>query len=190
MQKNNSGVQNPLSDRENMKRTSRQIKYSTVLTPWMLAYAEWLTLECLDPPKIVLRTSRARELSRSPVASSGIRDLEARLDFRAYCNELARGPLERARAKFVAAFPEYISAHRDALDSARSVGDYRAMAQIAEPVLDRVYPKKAEGMQAQQVTIVLSPTQQQGVSAAYAAPLLIVDEPTPPVNDSPDTAAP
>lgn len=164
----------------------RQVRYGTTLTPWMRAYAEWLMLECAEPPKLVLRASRARGLSRASVNQDHLRLLEARPDFLAYCDDLRAGPLEAARAKFASRFPEYIDAHHAALGAARDANDYTAMAKIAEPVLDRVYPKRSENVAATQVNITLSPEQIAGVRA-YTAPVLTVDVPTPATaNDSAD----
>jgi hypothetical protein len=169
---------NDRSDRQALAKTGRQIRYSVTLMPWMLAYAEWLILECIEPPKASLRSARARALARAPVSSNQIKLLEARDDFVAYCAELSRGPLERARAKFLAAFPDYVSAHRAALDDAVAAGDYKAVAAISEPVLDRVMPKKTEAVAATQINITLSPEQIAGVTA-YEAPVLVISEPPP-----------
>ena len=114
-------------------------------------------------------------LARAPVTIHQLRLLEVREDFVAYCDELAKGPLEAARAKFASAFPTYVEAHRKALDSAVSAGDYKAIGALAEPVLDRVYPKKAENVAATQVNITLTPAQTQGMGVAYSAPLLLVE---------------
>lgn len=159
-----------------LRRIGDQIRYSPALYPWMRAYAEWLTLECLEPPKISLRLNKARKFATAPVAGNQLKLLEARPDFVTYVRELQLGPLERARERFQAAFPEYVEAHREALDQARDAGDYNAVARIAEPVLDRVMPKKSDGGVAAQVTITLSPNQLAGVSASYEAPKMIVDE--------------
>lgn len=160
-----------------LKRVGNQIRHSPALMPWMLAYAEWLTLECLIPPKVSSKIAKARGFARAPVAAAQLKVLEARLDFQAYQRELERGPLEAARAKFLAAFPEYVTAHKDALTLATEAKDYRAMAQIAEPVLDRVMPKKSEAPAATTVNIVLTPQQVQSV-AAYRAPEVSVVEET------------
>ena len=131
----------------------------------MFAYAEWLVLECDERPTRTQRLVRAKGFARAPVYDRVLRELEERPDFVKYCDELAKGPLEAARAKFQKAFPTYIEAHAEALDSARRAGDYTAVARIAEPVLDRVIPKKAEGMgAAAAVTIILSPGQLKGFS--------------------------
>lgn len=142
----------------------------------MQAYAEWLCLECLDFPSTTSRRVNARRLAHAPVSNLQLKLLEEREDFVAYCEALRAGPLEQARAKFISAFPTYIAAHREALDLATQAGDYTAMARIAEPVLDRVVPKKAENMQATQVNITLSPNQLSGVAATYQAPEILVEE--------------
>ena len=173
----------PLGRRDAILATGRQIRDARVLKPWMRAYAEWLMLACEIRPKASVRRSRAAGLARAPVGLNHLRLLEQRTDFVSYCEDLAAGPLEAARARFVSRFPEYIEAHHEALTLARGEGDYRAMAQIAEPVLDRVYPKKLEGNAAAQVIIVLTPEQVKGVSAAYSAPPLLVAEVLAPTTD-------
>ena len=165
------------SERVSVRRAGEQIRFGP-LQPWMFAYGEWLMLGCLQPPPRSQRTAKCRSLSRMALTDRQLRLLEAREDFTKYCDELAKGPLEEARAKFVRHFPEYIEAHAEALDSARRAGDYTAVARIAEPVLDRVVPKKAEGVTAAQVTVMLTPQQIAGVST-YIAPPMLVQEATP-----------
>lgn len=159
-----------------LRRVGDQIRHSPALYPWMRVYAEWLTLECLEMPKIATRMAKARFMARAPVSTLQLKLLEARPDFVTYVKELESGPLERARSRFQAAFPEYVDAHREALDAARDANDYTAMARIAEPVLDRVMPKRSDNAQATQVNITLSPSQLAGVSASYEAPPMLVDE--------------
>ena len=173
-------VSAPLGRRDAILATGRQIRDARVLKPWMRAYAEWLMLACELRPKASVRRSRAAGLARAPVGLNHLRLLEQRTDFVSYCEDLAAGPLEAARARFVSRFPEYIEAHHEALTLARGEGDYRAMAQIAEPVLDRVMPKKSEAAAAAQVTIVLTPEQLQRSTTAYAAPPLLVSVVEPP----------
>lgn len=159
-----------------LRRIGDQIRYSPALYPWMRAYAEWMTLECHETPKWSQRVAKVRSFAHAPIAVNQLKLLEARPDFVTYVRELQLGPLERARERFQAAYPEYVEAHREALDLARDKGDYNAIARIAEPVLDRVMPKKAEGGGAAQVTITLSASQLAGVSATYEAPAMLVDE--------------
>ena len=172
-----------------LRKTGRQVR-SDVLMPWMQAYGEWLILECIDPPKRSERIRRARGLARAPVTDRHLYILEERADFLAYCDELRRGPLERARAKFAQALPTYIERHREALDIATDAKDYNAMARIAEPALDRVFPKKVEGgVVATQVIIQMSDTQMRGVGAAYVAPPILVTELSTSTDDDAPPAA-
>lgn len=164
----------PSSGRDALQKVGRQIRYSSQLMPWMLAYAEWLILECIEPPKAVERTKRARGLARAPVSLNQIRLLEQRDDFVSYCDDLRKGPLEQARARFQSAFPTYIERHRLALDIATDARDVNAIARLTEPVLDRVMPKKSEAAAAPMVQIVLTPAQLQSV-AAYSAPEMTVE---------------
>lgn len=170
------------------RKTGRQVRGS-VLMPWMCAYAEWLILECLEPPRRVDRIRTARGLARAPVGDRHLYLVEEREDFLAYCDELRKGPLEAARAKFASAFPTYVARHREALDLATDAKDYTAMARIAEPVLDRVMPKKAEaGVVATQVIIQLTDAQVRGVQPGYEAPPLLISEVPPSADDA--SAAP
>jgi hypothetical protein len=169
-----SGVVQTEGQRAAMRRVGDQIRYSPALYPWMRAYAEWLTLECIEPPKRSQRTMKARSFAHAPINNTVLLTLEARADFVAYTRDLENGPLERARNRFQAAFPEYVEAHKEALDLARDAKDYNAVARIAEPVLDRVLPKKAENAAAASVTIVLAPEQMKAI-ATYEAPAMLVD---------------
>lgn len=169
---------NPRSAIERKRAIRRQVREG-VLMPWMLAYAEWLVLECTVLPKRSERIVKARALSRGPVGTQHLLDLENRADFIAYCDELAKGPLERARAKFIQTFPAYIEGHREALELAREAGDYKALAAIAEPVLDRVVPKKAENIAPAQVQITLTTAQAARATIAYETPAMLVEEVVP-----------
>lgn len=135
---------------------ARDVRHGTYLRPWMLRYAEWLILSPGYPSRAA-RITQANTLAKSDVSRNGVYALEARPDFKAYCEELQRGPLEEARAKFRSRLPKYVDAHEQALDMAREAGDYKAVAQISEPALDRVMPKKGDAVQATQVTIMLTP---------------------------------
>ena len=151
----------------------------------MFAYAEWLVLECDERPTRTQRLVRAKGFARAPVYDRVLRELEERPDFVKYCDALAAGPLEEARAKFMAKFPTYVEAHAGALESARLANDYTAVARIAEPVLDRIIPRKVEGTTAPTaITIVLTPQQAAGIRA-YAAPAIAIEaiEPGPTPNE-------
>lgn len=165
----------PASGRDALAATGRDIRHERVLKPWMLAYAEWLQLECTELPTRTNRRVRARALARAPISNEALKVLEERDDFVKYMDELAKGPLEAARAKFASAFPSYVEAHAEALHGARLAGDYSAIARIAEPVLDRIIPRKVEGVVAPaSVTIILTPQQAAGI-ATYRAPAITVE---------------
>lgn len=145
------------------------------LATWMTAYAEWLVLGCLQPPSKNIRRIKARELSRLPITDGALKLVERKPEFLAYVDQLKQGPLEQARAKFLKRFPDYVDAHHEALEKARAAEDYRAMAQIAEPVLDRVIPKKSENGPVAQVAIVLKSEQAAALVAPYVPPEVSVD---------------
>ena len=167
--------------RKNLGRTGRQVANGKYMMPWMRAYAEWLVLENLTPPNLAIRRVNARRLSRQPVTSKHLTDLHARDDFSAYCEELKQGTVEAARAKFVTRFSEYVDAHHEGLQMAREAKDYKAMMYAAEPVINRVYPVKAENPSgaATIIQINLTPEQARGMSATYVAPTLDVSEAEP-----------
>lgn len=157
--------------------------------PWMAAYAEWLILECLQPPTRTERFAKARFLARAAVTNRHLYLLEERPDFLDYCDQLRTGPLEAARTKFMQALPKYIDRHAEALDLATDARDYNAMARITEPALDRVFPKKVDaGMMATQVVIQLTESQVRGTRADYTAPPLLVSE-VPASSDDTDPPA-
>ena len=162
-----------------LRRTShnvdvaKNIRYSQYLRPWMMAYAEWLILG-EEVRTITARIVEASQLSRSKISQRALGDLEGRRDFMAYCDELARGPLEQARAKYMRLLPEYIAAHKEALDGARQDKDWKTVASIAESAVDRVLPKKQEAVAATQVNVVISAEQLKGF-AEYTAPEVEVE---------------
>lgn len=169
---NKSGVVTE-GQRAAVRRVGDQIRYSPALYPWMRAYAEWLTLTCVEPPKLSARTAKARGFAHAPVTIEHLKQLEARSDYVAYVRDLESGPLERARTKFMNAYPEYVDAHGEALALARDAKDYNAIARIAEPVLDRVIPKKSENAAPASVTIVLAPEQVKAMASYEAPPMLV-----------------
>lgn len=149
---------------------SWSIRHGQHLRPWMLNYAEWLVM-CPERPTRTACATQSCLLSRAKIGYAMVRNLEMRPDFIAYCEELQRGPFERARAKYLSRLPEYIDAHKDALDKAQAAGDYRTVAQIAESAIDRVAPKRQEAVAATQVTVVLSPHQLAGFQQYTPAPV-------------------
>ena len=177
----------PLPSRSRGTRASaaagRDARHGTVLRPWMRAYAEFVMLEATPETTQHTRIQRARQLSRLPLSRSALAALEAREDFQAYCDELRAGPVELARTRFASRFPEYVEAHFDALKAAQTADDYRAVAQITEPVLDRVYPKKGDSAAvAAQINVVLTSEQAAGFSETYEAPVVEVEaQALPPV---------
>lgn len=175
------------ASRARTRATSEVIQYASTLRPWMCAYAEWLTLECAEYPSRQGRRLKANQLSRATLKDAHVKALEARVDFRDYCDELQRGPLEAARAKFRSRFPEYVDAHYEALKAAQAEGDHRGAAQIADAALERIMPKKAEVAAATQVNITLSPAQVAGFNTEYVAPRIeaevVAVTPATPVDD-------
>ena len=97
--------------------------------------------------------------------------LEARDDFQRYLDDITRGPVEQARAKYLRRLPEAVDAYWESLDQARAKKDYTAVAQIVAPAIDRVVPRKQEAVAATQVNIVLSPSQLAGIQH-YDAPTI------------------
>lgn len=170
------------SQRNAVRRMGDAVRYAPHLKPWMQAYAEWLTLAVTHDPTITERRAKVGKLAHLPITTKQLKLLEARPDFITYVRDLRAGPLEQARERFMRAYPEYIDAHKEALDLARDARDYTAIARIAEPVLDRVVSKKSEGTAAAAVTIVLAPNQLQAM-ATYEAPTMLVDTVVEPVEE-------
>src|SRR5579859_5804889 len=101
--------------RKDLLETGKLIKYEPVMLPWMLAYAEWLVTS-IRPPSCTERRVKLAELARRPAARVHVEGLEHRKDFQRYVEQLQKGPLEEARAKFMARLPKYIKSHEEALD--------------------------------------------------------------------------
>lgn len=132
------------------------------LRNWMLRYAEWLFAQTVEP-SWKGRQVMANKFANLTIPHQRLSDLEAREDFQDYLAELAKGPLERARARMIRRMPAYVNKHWWAATKAQEAGDYKALAAIAEPILERVLPRKQEAVAATQVNITLSPGQLAGL---------------------------
>lgn len=165
-------LENTLSARRSLKNIGQEIRHGRHLRSWMLAYAEWLVTSP-EPPSRAGRLAQARALAKTAVSGGQIRVLEERPDFVAYVDEIQRGPMALARAKYIARIPKLIDGIDEAFDKAKKAGDYKAMAQIAEPALERVLPKQRDAAPPTAITIVLTPAQQRGLEQdGYAVEVL------------------
>lgn len=147
----------------------------------MKALAEWHATQPGTPKKAqVLAT--AMKLSGQPLSPDTVAVLTTREDWLAYREEMALDELARAKRRLEHRLDEYLDAHLWALQTAKKNEDYKAVAAIADPVMDRAWPKRDGGSQTAQTIIVNLPGSQP-VETHLTEPLPVevvaVEKPTP-----------
>ena len=131
---------------------------------WQLAYAEWLANHVDKRLPLSEQLTKAQELAGEfslTVSERDLRALKARKPFRDYLADMRDDAEKRARSMIRAALPEYVGAHRKALKLAEQKDDFRAMATISEPMIERAWPRKETSTVNTQINITLSPAQQK-----------------------------
>ena len=127
---------------------------SKPLMPWMKQFALWLASQPVRP-KVSEQTKIASRLSRAKINKSILWKLNQRDDFKSLVERLETDDNAKLVAKFEGRKSRYLDAHYKALKGATADKDYELMAQISEPVLDRISPKKSDhGSRAANVVIV------------------------------------
>lgn len=166
--------------REDTEREQDAIARSSLL-PWQLSFAEWIANQHYSP-KVVAQAAKASEIASaalgSPVdiAPDDVRALRQRPNFREAVKRFRDESLNRARKTMEAHLSHYATAHINALKIAEEKQDYRAMAQISEPILERVWPKRGDTAgTAVQVNITLSPKQQEILDSVAEADVEVLD---------------
>lgn len=139
----------------------------------MLAYAEAL-VTAPEPLSIAERRALANQLAKVRISTESLNCLERRPDFCDYIDELQRGPIEAARAKYLSRLPKYIDGLDRVFDEALSEGDAKTVVQIAEGALDRVVPKKQE-RPVTAISITLQPRQEALLTDDSAVEVLAAD---------------
>jgi hypothetical protein len=126
------------------------------LLPWMKALAEWHAVQP-GTPKAAQVLATANKLCGHLLTPEKLKLLLTRSDWMAYREEMALDELARARRRLEHRLDEYLDAHQWALREAKGAGDYKAVAAIADPVMDRAWPKRDVGSQTAQTIIVNLP---------------------------------
>lgn len=98
--------------------------------------------------------------------------------------ELEKGGIEAAKRLFTEDAPVYVMLHRMGAEEAWRNKDYKALPAYTVPALDRVVPKRQEGVPVTQVAIVLSPERLTALQT-YEAPETSVEE-LPPAESADD----
>ena len=119
---------------------------SCPLKPWMKQYAIWLASQPTRP-KWIEKCKSASMHARAKISISALRMMEKREDFTALLLRLETNDLVRLQEKFDGRKEEYMDGHFKAFQDAQEAGDYKVVAQITEPILDRISPKKQPGDQ-------------------------------------------
>lgn len=153
------------------KRRSRERAQRTKLTDtwthlhvWQLAFAEWLANHIDKILPLSEQLKKAQELADEfslTVNERDLRALKSRKPFREYLADMRDDAEKRARSMIRASLPEYVGAHRKALKLASDKEDFRAMATISEPMIERAWPRRDATQVNTQIVITLSPAQQK-----------------------------
>lgn len=147
--------------RADLLATGKMIRYQPVLSPWMMAYAEFLATSPY-PPGYSERRAKLGELSNRAIAKTHLAALEGRPDFQKYRDQVARGPLEQARAKYLSRLPKYADAYDQAIDGLVEAKEWKEVASAIAPAVDRIWPKRTDAETAVQVNVTLSPERLAG----------------------------
>ena len=140
------------------------------LQAWQLAFLEWLANQERHPP-VSKQVEKANELRAetsvegSPLTARRLRAFKTRKGAVEFWEKLQKGTLARCRAKIENNLDEYVAAHKCGLDWALGAKDYRAIPAFADPMLERVWPRKEIVQANTQVNIVLSAQQQRAIAS-------------------------
>ncbi len=135
-------------------KKGRSLTESGELLPWELLYAEWL-VRLPKRPSISVQIAAATDLAReagvlddeSYISQQDLKRTRLRKTWIRYYKDLQSEGMKKARRMLVEHAPQYADAHIWSLWQARKHGDYKATAVIAQPMLDRAFPKHADGPQ-------------------------------------------
>lgn len=123
----------------------------------MKRLAEW---HATHEGKVLLEQARdmAVQFAGVSISLAATKALMTRDDWMGYREEVALDTMLQIRKKLQARTEHYVDAHFRALALAEDAEDYKVMAQIAEPMLDRVWAKREQHVaQGQTVIINLAP---------------------------------
>lgn len=128
-----------------MKRLAVEIQTATVgpLKPWMRRLAEWhATIGTPVKPKEC--TQVARRFAAFHVPRAVVNAVMAREDWLAYREEMALDEQGRLKRMVEDRLQVYLDSHYEALLESKKEKNWKTVAQIAEPMMDRVWPKRDE----------------------------------------------
>ena len=150
----------------------------THLHAWQHAFAEWLAYHIDKSLPLSEQLTKAQEIANEfslTVSERDLRALKARKPFREYLADMRDDAEKRARSMIRASLPEYVGAHRKALKMASDKEDFRAMATIAEPMIERAWPRRDAAQINTQIVITLSPAQQKILDVIDEADVEVLD---------------
>lgn len=130
------------------------------LLPWELALAEWKAGQPKRPP---LRETLAmcERLAGEPITATHYYRVVGKPEWRAARNRFAKHAMRKARKQFKQAAPYLVDAHIKGLQMAMKAEDHRSIPSYTVPALDRIVPKRQEGVANVQVlNVTLSVAQQ------------------------------
>ena len=160
---------------KSLVKKGRSLTESGELLPWELLYAEWL-VRLPSRPSIDVQIASATELAReagvldddSYITQQDLKRTRLRKVWKRYYTDLQSAGMKKARRMLVEHAPQYADAHIWSLHQARKHGNYKATAVIAQPMIDRAFPKHADGPQTA-IQVNLSVQQADALTAPVSA---------------------
>jgi hypothetical protein len=130
-------------------------KYPALQT-WSREIAIWYATQSAKPSTEQC-IERCAEIGH-PISKGYWYNVSASPEFKTLVKELQSSGVRLAKEKFEHLYPQVVDYWLKAIKDADSVNDYNAVRALTEMAIDRMIPKKVEGVQvAQQININLAP---------------------------------
>lgn len=136
------------------------------LKGWELDFAEWYTRQPIRPA-LAEQVEKARELTQTLIGEKYLTALKQRPKWKDLVTKLNTDQMTRAKYLFEARAPKAVQSHFQAIDELMKAGDYKSIAPLTTPVLDRVMPKKQDGAPVTAISITLHQGQVEALDAEF-----------------------
>jgi len=144
-------------------RTGKPLRNQKPLQQWHAEFAYWLSHQT-DTPSIDEQLQKAEELATKSVSRESLQRLKRRPKFREYFARLHGVAKDRARAQLEEGYSDAVHTHLWAIREAKALGDFKAIASLTNPIIDRVSPKREDTPAVTHLTIHLEPKQQAALT--------------------------
>jgi hypothetical protein len=114
------------------------------LSPWQVRYAEWVAT-CSAPPAVPERLLRASQLAGYVVPKPHLAELHRRPSFKELVQVILADEVRAAHVVLRDASKELAEGHLKMARKALAAEDYDKYPKYSVPMIERVWPKAAEG---------------------------------------------